>query len=469
MAYRDDTDTIVAISTPVGVGGFCIVRLSGPRAIDIADEIFSFKGKNKKSLKDVPTYTVHYGYIKEDNTIIDEALVSVYRAPKSYTREDVVEISAHGGFLPTRKILELCIRKGARLAAPGEFTKRAFLNGRIDITQAEAVSDIIYAKSEKGLLLAAAQLAGGLSEEVGSIKNSVLDLMSLIEASLNFPEEDDVRPIEPSYIGSELEKIKSQVEQFVKLAQQGKIYREGLYTAIIGKPNVGKSTIMNRLLKKERVIVTPIPGTTRDIIEDSITINGVTVVLFDTAGITETVNNEIELIGIERSKKLLKECDLVIFVIDGSQELTKEDIEIAKIVKDKNLIVVINKKDLPAKVNVDDVVKTLFPAGVEDIVVLSALNGDGIDVLENCIFKKAFVEDIAVENCKFLPNLRHYDIFLRILSHVNAAIEMVKEKVGFEIIAIELRKVLELLAEVTGENFTEDILDRIFSQFCIGK
>jgi tRNA modification GTPase len=412
---------------------------------------------------------VHYGYIKDGGTIIDEALVSVYRAPRSYTCEDVVEISAHGGFLPTRKILELCIKKGARLAEPGEFTKRAFLNGRIDITQAEAVCDIIYAKSERGLLLATAQLTGGLSEEVNNIKSSVLDLMSLIEASLNFPEEDDVEPVEPSYVSSELEKIKNRVSEFIKFTQQGKIYREGLYTAIVGKPNVGKSTIMNRLLRKERVIVTPIPGTTRDIIEDSITINGIAVVLFDTAGITETANNEIELIGIEKSKKLLKECDLVIFVIDGSQELTKEDAEIAEIVKEKNLIVAINKKDLPRRVGIGEV-KALFPSNTEiDIVELSALNGDGIALLEDCIFRKAFIVDVAVENCKFLPNLRHYDIFLRIFSHVEAAIRVIGEKGGLEIVAIELRKILELLSEITGENFTEDILERIFSRFCIGK
>lgn len=484
-------DTIASISTPLGENGIGIVRLSGEQAVEITKKIF--RAKNAKiPLNEVPTHTLHYGYILANGTVIDEVLVTVMRAPKTYTREDVVEINCHGGIVPLTKVLELCLKNGARLAKPGEFTQRAFLNGRIDLAQAEAVCDLIRAKTELASKVALQQLEGNLSKEIRVYREELISLLAHLEVSLDYAEEG-IEFLSSDEIEKKVTKILSQIEKLLESANTGKILREGLKTAIVGKPNVGKSSLLNILLREERAIVTPLPGTTRDIIEETVNLRGIPLVIMDTAGIRKHSQDLVEKIGIERSKKTVEEAELILFVIDLSQPLSEEDIYIAKLINEFNpqtkVIIVGNKVDLPQVVNEQDLVRlqiTLGHRAVPEslgergsssgggdyklpVIKISATLREGIEKLEEEIYQRFIKAEFSQGDTVLITNLRHKESLLRAKESLLKAREAGEKKLSSEFIALDLRQALDSLGEVIGETVTEDILDRIFSQFCVGK
>lgn len=457
-------DTIAAISTPIGEGGIGIVRLSGRDAISIADKIF-FSPKGKK-LKDAKSHTVVYGFVIDPvrNERIDEVLVTVMRAPRTYTREDVVEINCHGGMLPLRRVLELVLKEGARLAEPGEFTKRAFINGRLDLIEAEAVIDLIRAKTDESRRVAIEQLSGGLSEKITSLRERITELCVHIEAYIDFPEEE----LEFSSKGEMSDRMQRMVRELTSLScsyDEGKFFREGLSTAIVGRPNVGKSSVLNALLQKDRAIVTEVPGTTRDVIEEYLNINGLPLRIMDTAGIREA-HDMAEMEGVKRSLKAIENADLVIALIDGSEPLRGEDFEVLEKVKGKNAIIAINKSDLP---DVENNLASRLSPHASRILRISAIKGDGLDELKNAIF------DSCLKNWKenregvIVTNLRHKIAIDRAAESLNRAMGAVETNQPIEIIALEVRDSLDRLGEIVGAVTTEDILNRIFSDFCIGK
>lgn len=458
-------DTIVAISTPAGEGGFGIVRMSGSQSISITEKIF--KAKNKIPVSQVATYTVHYGHICDPNnpkTIVDEVLVSVYKSPKSYTCEDVVEISGHGGIVPLRKILELCLSCGARLAEPGEFTKRAFLNGRIDLVQAEAVCDIIRARTDKARQVAVSQLSGKLSQKIEGLRTELINLLAHLEAGLDHAEED-IDFISPEEKKKKLDWLVAEIETLLKIADKGKIFRDGLRVTIVGKPNVGKSSLLNTLLQEERAIVTPVPGTTRDVIEETININGIPVVLSDTAGMRD-VKDVVESLGVERTRKTIDSADVVLFMIDLSVELSKEDYDIARLVKNKKVVLVANKKDLPGKISRQKL-NELLP-GI-DVVDISVLCHQGINEVEKQIETIFFSGEIDFSEAIVISNLRHKESLIKTQDALLSAIKSLQKNMSDEFVAADLRQALSSIGEIVGETVTEDILERIFSQFCVGK
>jgi tRNA modification GTPase len=454
-------DTISAISTPLQEAGIGIVRISGPSSLDIIDKIF--RGKNIKSLKFGKTHRLYYGHIIDpsNNEVIDEVLVSVMKKPNTYTREDVVEINCHSGVFVLNKILELTIKYGARLAEPGEFTKRAFLNGRIDLSQAEAVIELIRAKTEKSLKLANKILSGELSLKIKEIRDKIINLLAQLEVEIDYPEED-IEEISKEEIRNEIEKIKNSLDYLISSYSSGKILKYGVTTTIVGRPNVGKSSLFNRLVGKERVIVTEIPGTTRDVVEDTIIIEGILFSLRDTAGWRKSFD-KIEKIGIEYTKKAVEETELILLVIDSSEELKEEDREIIEILKDKNLIIVYNKIDLPEK-NSKKIIENLLPE--RPIVETSTLKNQGIENL-----KKLMKEIIKFDNTKediLITNLRHKELLEKCKNSLeNALISL--EIYPLDIISLDLKEAINYLGEITGINITEELLDKIFSQFCVGK
>lgn len=453
--------TIAAISTPVGEGGIGIVRLSGTDALNIVEKIF--KNNKKKSLKELQTYTLHYGRIiePETNEIIDEVVLSIMKSPKSYTREDVVEINCHGGIIPLKKTLELVIKLGARLAEPGEFTKRAFLNGRIDLAQAEAVVDIIKAKTDLALKMSMEQLKGGLSSKIENISNELKELLAFLEASIDFSE-DDIEELSNEEKIKRIKKIIDELERLINSAEYGKIIKDGIKVVIAGKPNVGKSSLLNVLLKEDRAIVTSIPGTTRDSIEETILINEIPIKLIDTAGIRET-ENIIEIEGVKRSKNKLESADLILLVLEGSSCLDKEDFSILSEIKNKNTIVVINKIDLYQKIEAEklDSIK---------IVRISALKEIGIDELKKAIVSEVFAGNIPVTDGGIIvTNLRHKIALEDAMKFLMFCLKDLKGGLSEEFICISLRSALDSLGEIIGRITTEDILNIIFSKFCIGK
>ncbi|MDP8258297.1 MAG: tRNA uridine-5-carboxymethylaminomethyl(34) synthesis GTPase MnmE [Candidatus Aadella gelida] len=464
MNMISTSDTIAAISTPLGEGGIAIVRISGRDALDVADKVFRNQtGKDASSMK---SHTVQYGSVtdEERKEIIDEVILTVMRSPRSYTGEDVVEINCHGGNSTVKRVLGICLEAGARLAEPGEFTKRAFLNGRIDLSQAEAVIDIIRSETEVSRKVAFNQLNGVFSERIKSIRSATLDALSLIELSIDFSDED-VDFATRNDIVSRTEKVTRDIEELLKTADRGIVLREGASVVICGRPNVGKSSLMNALLKDDRVIVTPVAGTTRDTIEESINLNGVKVRLADTAGIIDT-KDRVELEGIKRAREKLEQSDIAVFVVDASRSLSERDINIYDTVKDKKVTVVLNKTDL--KTVIDK--KKLHETFGSEIIEVSALKKIGLDKLENAISHRLF-GDRATKTGEsvMVTSLRHKDALLKAFSSMKRTAANLDGDCNRELIASDINETIYNLGLITGETVEDDVLDRIFSNFCIGK
>ena len=457
-------ETIAAISTATGSGGIGIIRMSGDKCFEILKKIFI--SSQELILEDIKGYTIKYGYIinTETKEKIDEVLVSFFENPKSYTRENMCEINSHGGIVVERKILEECLKNGAELAEPGEFTKRAFLNGRIDLSQAESVIELINAKSDREAHESLNQLQGELSKKINIIKNKMLDIMADIEASIDYPEYDIEELTEEKTIRV-LSEIKEELIKLEESFHTGKLIREGIKTAIIGQPNAGKSSLLNAILKEERAIVSEYAGTTRDTIEEFITIKDIPLKIIDTAGIRDT-NNAIEKIGVEKALKIAENADLVIAIIDNSKDLDNEDIKILNIIEDKNAIIVLNKidKDDKKAENRREIVKTNKP-----IIKISAVTKEGIEDLYNEIVKMFNINKIEATNDTVITNVRHKNQIDKAVKSINEAINVAKEKQTEDILAIYIKQTLEDLGEITGDNVSEDIINEIFSKFCLGK
>ena len=435
--------------------------MSGEKTFEILAKMFI--AKNPKDISEIPGYTMQYGNIVDDGKIIDEVLVSYFKAPKSYTTEDMCEINSHGGNVIMRKILQICLKNGADLAEPGEFTKRAFLNGRIDLSQAESIIDIINAKSDREAKEGIKQLEGYLATSIRQIKNEILDVMTNIEVSIDYPEYDTPEVLEDD-LKKKMEEVLDKLHKLEASFDNGKLIKEGIKTAIIGKPNAGKSSLLNAILKEDRAIVTEYEGTTRDTIEEFVNINGIPLKLIDTAGIRET-ENEVEKIGIEKSIKYAKEADLVILIIDGSKDLSKEDIEILNIVNPKKTIIILNKIDLEQKIdeNTPEIVK------FNNIIKISALKKEGIDKLYEKINDLFNFNQINVDNDIVITNERHKIQIQKAIQNLNKAIKSLSINMPIDIVAIGLKDVLSDLGEITGEEASEEIINEIFARFCLGK
>ena len=436
--------------------------MSGENCFEILNKIFI--PKKQEAIEEIKGYRMKYGHIMENDTVIDEVLVSYFKAPKSYTAENMCEINSHGGNIIVKKILELCLKNGAILAEPGEFTKRAFLNGRIDLAQAESVIDVINAKSEKEAQAGIKQLEGGLSKEIATIKQEIMDVMVNIEVSIDYPEYD-VEDVTNQEILSMLESVGSKLSKLEKSFDNGKLIKEGIKTAIIGKPNAGKSSLLNRILKEDRAIVTEFEGTTRDTIEEFVNINGIPLKLIDTAGI-RNAKDEVEKIGIHKSKEIAKEADLIIAIFDASKELSKEDKEILEIIKGKKAIILLNKIDLTTEIQKDD---PIFKDLTDSVIEISALNNVGIDKLYEEITKLFELNEIQLDNELVITNIRHKNLIAKAMESVEKAKHTLEEKMPIDIVAVYIKEILEDLGTITGEFVTEDIINEIFSKFCLGK
>lgn len=454
--------TIASISTAPGIGGIGIIRMSGRNTFNVLDKIF--KAKSPKIIAEIPGYTIKYGHIIDGEKIIDEVLVSYFKAPKSYTTEDMCEINSHGGTVIIRKILELCLKNGAELAEPGEFTKRAFLGGRIDLSQAESIIDIINAKSEREAKEGIKQLEGFLSEKINEIKNNLLEIMTNIEVSIDYPEYDTPE-VTNNDILRNIEESRKKLEDLRKSFDNGKLIKQGIKTVIIGKPNAGKSSLLNAILKEDRAIVTEIEGTTRDTIEEFVNINGIPLNLIDTAGI-RNAKDEVERIGIEKSKKLAEDADLIIAILDSSKELSKEDIEILDIAKNKKSIVILNKVDLEQKIKPENPKLEIFN---KNIINLSAKNKIGLETLFEKITTMFNLDEINIDNDVVITNERHKNLISKAIENLDKAEEILKKGMPVDIIAISLKDVLSNLGAITGEEAGEEIIDEIFARFCLGK
>ena len=450
-------DTIAAVSTTQGVGAISIIRVSGPNSINIVNSIF--KGKN---LTTVNTHTINYGHIISNNEVIDEVLVSIMRAPKTFTCEDIVEINCHGGIATTNKVLELVLNKGARLAEPGEFTKRAFLNGRIDLTQAESVMDLIESKNESKRKVAINGLNGKVSSLIRLLRQEILEgLLAPIEVNIDYPEYEDIEVITNEKILPKLNEIKMKLNKIINESENGKILTNGIKTIIVGKPNVGKSSILNRLLDEEKAIVTDIEGTTRDTVEGSITINGISLNIIDTAGIRKT-EDIVEKIGVEKSINLIEEADLVILVLNYNDELSDEDRKILDYAKNKQTIIVINKNDLDKKINLDEIkYKNIIFTNTKDI--------DGINSLKDKIIELFNLEQLSQNDNAILSNVRQISLAKDAYNILNDVETGIKENVPVDMVEIDIKRSWEKLGEIIGETYTEELIDQLFSQFCLGK
>lgn len=454
--------TIAAISTATGEAGIGIVRMSGEKSFDIAKEIFrNFK---KEQVNKFENRKMNYGYIFNNEEMIDEVLMVYMKGPKTYTREDIVEIYCHGGYIAVKKVLDTLLKKGAYIAERGEFTKRAFLNGRLDLSQAEAVIDLIDAKTDKSYETSLLQLKGSVASKVKKIKEKMLDLMARVEFSINFMEdyEDDL-PVEPIYEKSEV--IVNELNTLINSANQGRIIKEGIKTAIIGKPNVGKSSLLNALLKENRAIVTDVAGTTRDTIEESIDLGGVSVNIIDTAGIRST-DDIVESIGVEKSLKITEESDLVIAIFDVSKPFDDEDEKIIELLNNKKSIILLNKHDLEVKAD-----KTLIYEKFEknNIIEMSIIEDKGIQELEDAILDMFFDGEIQVNNTIMITNIRHRDLLVKARDNIISAVEGIRMGMPLDATEIDFRNAYTQLGEITGETIEEDVLDKIFKDFCIGK
>ena len=455
-------DTIAAIATAPGEGGIGIIRLSGINALEIANSIF--KPFYRNSVEDYANRTLIYGNIVDGEDVIDEVLLAYMKGPHSYTAEDVVEINCHGGFISVKKILELSLKKGARLAQPGEFTKRAFLNGRIDLSQAEAVIDIINAKTDRSHEIAQEQLEGSLSKKIKSLRDKITEVLAQVEVAIDYPEED-IEFITYKELIEKTEYIHSEVNKLYRTADTGKILREGLKTAILGKPNVGKSSLMNSILGENRAIVTDIPGTTRDVIEELVNIKGIPLKIVDTAGIRET-DDVVEKIGVEKSIKHLKSSDLTLVVLDTSRKLDTEDMEILNSIDREKTIVILNKIDLENNLDLEEVKKYVDD---KNIISISALKSEGIDLIHDRIEEMVFSGEIADSGEVMITNSRHKDAIYKAMVSINDAIASLKDHMSYDFIEVDLRDAWDALGYINGDTVSEDLLDTIFSNFCIGK
>ena len=460
-----EQDTICAISTPLGEGAIGIVRMSGPDSITIASKLF--RSPARKNLQDGASHTIHYGYIIDPETgeKAEEVMVTVMRAPKTFTREDVVEINCHSGVVALNRVLQLCLTNGARLAEPGEFTKRAFLNGRIDLSQAEAVMDIIRAKTDRAMSVAMNQLEGKLSNKIRLLRQEILEVLAHVEVNIDYPEYDDVEEMTHTMMENKAKFIKREIEKLLSTAKQGKILREGLSTVIIGRPNVGKSSLLNNFVQENKAIVTDIPGTTRDVIEEFVNIRGVPLKLVDTAGIRET-EDIVERIGVERSRQVLKSADLILFVLNYNEELTEEDRDLFATIQDMDAIIVVNKVDLERKIDLDEVKKL---AAGRKIVYTSLTEEKGVDELEEAIAAMFFSGELEAKDLTYVSNARHISLLHRALAAVKDVLNGIEMGMPLDLVQIDMRKCWEILGEITGETVHDELLDQLFSQFCLGK
>lgn len=453
-------DTIAAISTAMGEGAIGIVRLSGSQAIAIVNQIF-----HQKDLNRVDSHTIHYGYIVDNQQKIDEVMVSVLRAPKTFTREDVVEINCHGGIVVTNKVLQTVLKYGARLAEPGEFTKRAFLNGRIDLSQAEAVMDLIRSKTDKSMSIALKQVDGVLSTLIKEIRNEMLNTLAQVEVNIDYPEYDEVEEMTLALLKENALAIKTKLFSLLETSKQGKILRDGLQTAIVGRPNVGKSSLLNRLLKEEKAIVTDIEGTTRDTIEEYVNVRGVPLKLVDTAGIRET-DDIVEKIGVERSKKAIETADFVILILNQSEKLSTKDIELLNLTQFTKRLIVLNKSDLPAMLNRKELAQYTSES---DIISLSVLNNDGIDALEEKIASYFFNGNVNDKDATYVSNTRHISLIEQAIISLDDVLNGIDNDMPVDLLQIDFTKSWELLGEITGDTIKDELLTELFTQFCLGK
>lgn len=447
-------DTIVAISTSLGVGAISIIRLSGEDSINIVNKIF--KGKD---LTTVPTHTIHYGYIVDNNEIIDEVLVSIMRTPKTYTKENIVEINCHGGISTTNKVLELVLSNGARLADPGEFTKRAFLNGRIDLVEADGIMNLISSKTETSRKMSINELSGKVSSLITGIRDDLIQIISNIEVNIDYPEYEDIEVLSNEKILPSINKIKDTLIKTIKESENGRIINEGINVGIIGRPNVGKSSLLNSLLEEQKAIVTDIEGTTRDIVEGQIKLNGVLLNIIDTAGIRET-DNIVEQIGVEKSYKIIDKSDLIIFLLNNNEPLTKEDLELYNKIKNKTHIIVLNKTDLKQVIDLTPI--------KEEILKVSLLNNDASIILDK--IKELFnLEKLETSDLTYLSNARSISLLKKSLNNISSAIDNINNNDPIDIVELELKDAWSTLGEIIGETYTDELLDELFSRFCLGK
>jgi tRNA modification GTPase len=460
-------DTIAAIATPLGEGGLAVIRVSGARALAIADKSFLPAGKHSLKPSAAPTHTIQYGKIIRGGKVIDEVLLAVLRAPRTFTREDTVEISCHGGILPAKLVLDTLLENGARLAEPGEFTRRAFLNGRIDLTQAEAVADLIHSRTELALAAANEQLAGKLSQRINRLRDDLMHTLAHVEAHIDFPDED-IAPDTKAQLLKRLESGLAFMDELLRTANEGQILRRGIRAAIVGRPNVGKSSLLNQLLGRDRAIVSPIAGTTRDTIEETANIRGLPVVFIDTAGLREA-RDEIEQEGVRRSRESLASAEFILQVLDASEPLTKADEKFLAEFAGKKRILVRNKMDLPVKMELPpDLLVTRHPSLVTSVDV-SCVSGQGIEALKDAVKELVWSGEIKAEMLQVVINSRHQDALNRARASTQMTIDALRGDATLELAAMDLRIAVNAVGEIVGKTATEDLLDSIFSQYCIGK
>ncbi|HDZ5556733.1 TPA: tRNA uridine-5-carboxymethylaminomethyl(34) synthesis GTPase MnmE [Staphylococcus aureus] len=458
-----DLDTITSISTPMGEGAIGIVRLSGPQAVEIADKLY----KGKHLLNDVPSHTINYGHIidPEPKEVVEEVMVSVLRAPKTFTREDIIEINCHGGILTINRVLELTMTYGARMAEPGEFTKRAFLNGRIDLSQAEAVMDFIRSKTDRASKVAMNQIEGRLSDLIKKQRQSILEILAQVEVNIDYPEYDDVEDATTEFLLEQSKEIKQEINRLLDTGAQGKIMREGLSTVIVGKPNVGKSSMLNNLIQDNKAIVTEVAGTTRDVLEEYVNVRGVPLRLVDTAGIRET-EDIVEKIGVERSRKALSQADLILFVLNNNEALTQEDYTLYEVVKNEDVIVIVNKMDLEQNIDINEVKDMI---GDTPLIQTSMLKQEGIDELEIQIRDLFFGGEVQNQDMTYVSNSRHISLLKQARQTIQDAIDAAESGVPMDMVQIDLTRTWEILGEIIGETASDELIDQLFSQFCLGK
>ena len=454
-------DTIAAVATAYGEGGIGIVRISGEKSLEILKDIFEFHGTDE-----IISRRMTYGKIvdKENNQTIDEVLAVYMKGPATYTAEDVVEINCHGSMVSLRKTLALVLRKGARMAEPGEFTKRAFLNGRIDLSQAEAVIDVVKAKTDKSFDVALSQLEGGLSSRIYEIRQKLLDLLVDITVNIDYPDED-IEELTYENLEMNIKLIGDMIEKLLSTASSGRMIREGIRVAIVGKPNVGKSSLMNSLLRETRAIVTEIPGTTRDTIEETLSIRNIPVYLIDTAGIRET-SDKVERLGIEKSKEAFNNADFIIFILDGSDEISGEDKEIIEYLKSRKALVLLNKKDLQQKINVEDIIKLLPDS---QVIETSLINGEGIEEIENAIEELVYGGEITQKESLMVNNVRQIELLKKSRDSLHDASVMTANREALDFIEIDVRNAYDFTGEIIGESVNDDIINEVFARFCLGK
>ncbi|CAA4069128.1 tRNA (5-carboxymethylaminomethyl-2-thiouridylate) synthase [Staphylococcus aureus] len=458
-----DLDTITSISTPMGEGAIGFVRLSGPQAVEIADKLY----KGKHLLNDVPSHTINYGHIidPESKEVVEEVMVSVLRAPKTFTREDIIEINCHGGILTINRVLELTMTYGARMAEPGEFTKRAFLNGRIDLSQAEAVMDFIRSKTDRASKVAMNQIEGRLSDLIKKQRQSILEILAQVEVNIDYPEYDDVEDATTEFLLEQSKEIKQEINRLLDTGAQGKIMREGLSTVIVGKPNVGKSSMLNNLIQDNKAIVTEVAGTTRDVLEEYVNVRGVPLRLVDTAGIRET-EDIVEKIGVERSRKALSQADLILFVLNNNEALTQEDYTLYEVVKNEDVIVIVNKMDLEQNIDINEVKDMI---GDTPLIQTSMLKQEGIDELEIQIRDLFFGGEVQNQDMTYVSNSRHISLLKQARQTIQDAIDAAESGVPMDMVQIDLTRTWEILGEIIGETASDELIDQLFSQFCLGK